>query len=876
MPTRSALVLGVTCLAILAGPHSCSEPPTPPEATSAKTEQPLRTDRYGDPLPPGVVARLGTDRLTLASMSNVLAFSPDGRRLAAHDSSENLQVWEVDSGKEILHLKLPTARDARSWATGLAFSPDGKAFAVRCRDDAVHVWETHSGKELHRFRGFQKLTTLHFSPDGQSLFATGRGSPILCWDLAGDGKPRIIGDFSSSSYLAFLRDGKTLTAANSDEHLKHTFARWNIDSGKEIGQHRLTSALHWGGSLSPNGEIFARQEEDGKSIILLDPLTGREISRAKDCDYPAFIVFSADGSVMTCTSKDGIVRIWDTATGKMRTRLKASSTKIDRIVLSPDGKRVALRGDADYAIHVWDVAAGRELHSFVGHRGGPLTITFRNDGKEIATVSRDGSHSTPIVTWQDWSLRRWDVATGVERAVTRADPKGSVSYTAFSADGRWLVTVIHDGTLRLWDVESGKIVRSWKVPTSESTTIWHDDKGGQIIFKTPNPLIREPVFSPDGKTLLTTQDAKIRRWEVATGKELPAFEVEDIAERETPWCQPSPDGRTLVVWRIGGRYPPVLLLDAANGKLKRRLPATRGGYSPPAFSPDGRTLAIIEVGEVTLWEVASGQLRGRLKGPMWVHALAFSPNGCFLAVGTYPEAPVVLWDPSASRIVGQLRGDVGRVDTLAFSPDGSRLVMAGYFPTVLLCDVAELCGKKKIEEIVKTAEPSAEELEGSWAELSGTDSVRAYRAIRRLGLSGPRGVGFLKARLKGDKPPDEQRIARLIADLDDDKFAIREKATAELEKLGLRAEPALRRTLEGEVSAEARSRITRLLERLGTLRELPPAPELIRLRVVEALEANGTKEARQALAELSEQATEEQLRQEAKASLERLSRRPAR
>jgi WD40 repeat protein len=885
MPTRSALVLGVIYLVLVSAPLSHCEPPAARDARSAKADQPVRTDRYGDPLPPGVVARLGTERLAIGN-GIFLTYSPDGRRLAAHNGSAQLRVWEVDSGKELLRVTTPTFMGYGTGMRPLVFSPDSKLIALACPAErvrnrqpaSVRVWEAATGKERHCFSGLQgQMAHLVFSPDGRHLFAGGYGVPLLRWDLVDGGTPKEYRDLRLVTCLALSREGKTLAAATGDQKdwRKRIFICWDAATGKEIARHALTIAGNWACSLSPDGGLFAAPDADGKNIALLDPLTGRELSRARESEYPALVSFSADCTAMTCSSKDGTVCVWDTATGKLRTRFKASSTHVDWVALSPDGKWLALSGMADYAIHVWDVAAGRELHSFVGHRGGPLSFAFLKDGKEIATVGRDGPHGTPIVTWKDWSLRLWDVATGAERAVTRADPKGSVSYTAFSADGRLLATVIHDGTLRLWDVDSGEVVRSWKVPTRESTTIWKDDKGGQIVFKTPDPLIQQPVFSPDGKTLLATQDAKIRRWEVATGKELPAFEMEDIAKLETPWCLPSPDGRTLVVWRIGGRYPPVLLLDAASGKLKRRLPANRGGYSPPAFSPDGRTLAVIEVGEVSLWEVASGQSRGRLKGPMWAHALAFSPNGRFLAVGTYPEAPVVLWDLSASRIVGQLRNDVGHVDTLAFSPDGSRLALAGYFPTVLLCDVAELCGKRKLEEIAKTTEPFAGELEGLWAELSGGDGARAYRAIRQLGLAGKRGAVFLKARLKSDQPPDERRIPRLIADLDADQFATREKASAELEKLGMRAEPALRRTLDGTVSAEVRSRVKRLLERLGTPQQPRPEPELVRLRIVEALEANGSREARQVLAELAKEATDTELMREAKASLARLSRRPA-
>src|SRR6516225_9168596 len=108
MPTRSALVLGITYLGFVAGPYSYSGPPTAPEAKPAKTGQPVRTDRYGDPLPPGVVARLGTERLMLYN-GTLLTFSPDGRYVAAHNSYNQLRVWETASGKELLRVTTPAS-----------------------------------------------------------------------------------------------------------------------------------------------------------------------------------------------------------------------------------------------------------------------------------------------------------------------------------------------------------------------------------------------------------------------------------------------------------------------------------------------------------------------------------------------------------------------------------------------------------------------------------------------------------------------------------------------------------------------------------------------------------------------------------------------
>lgn len=190
-----------------------------------------------------------------------------------------------------------------------------------------------------------------------------------------------------------------------------------------------------------------------------------------------------------------------------------------------------------------------------------------------------------------------------------------------------------------------------------------------------------------------------------------------------------------------------------------------------------------------------------------------------------------------------------------------------------MCDVAGLCGKKSLAEAAQLPAPSAEELEGLWADL-GSDGARAYRAVRRLGAAGPRAATFLEGRLKGAAAPDERRTARLIADLDSDDFARREKASAALEALGARAEPALRQALEGNPSAELRRRARRLLQRLSAAAERPPSPELVRLRGVEALEAKGTPEARKVLTGLAAGPASAPLTAEAKAALLRLAKRP--
>src|SRR5262249_15038696 len=149
----------------------------------------------------------------------------------------------------------------------------------------------------------------------------------------------------------------------------------------------------------------------------------------------------------------------------------------------------------------------------------------------------------------------------------------------------------------------------------------------------------------------------------------------------------------------------------------------------------------------------------------------------------------------------------------------------------------------------------ADELQKAWEDLGG-DAGKAYRAIGALAAS-EQAVPFLAKRVQPVAAPDARRVAQLLAELDDKRFQVRERASRELEGLGGLVGRALRQALAGQPTLEAQRRLTDLLKKVAPA---TPTPEEVRaIRVVEALEQAGTAAARRLLTDLAGGAAEARL-----------------
>jgi len=325
----------------------------------------------------------------------------------------------------------------------------------------------------------------------------------------------------------------------------------------------------------------------------------------------------------------------------------------------------------------------------------------------------------------------------------------------------------------------------------------------------------------------------------------------------------SPDGKAMATGNWEGH---VRLWDIATGKEQRLLKGHRNSISAVAFSPDGGTLASASADRtIRLWDVRTGAGLYRVEAPpQEVHSLTFSPEGRTLAFTANRDRRIHLCEVVTGKERAHLEGHEEQVNSLAFCPDGKTLVSGSADTTILLWAVP---GRR---DPGQKSSLRPEEFRARWDDLASLDARRAYAAIRLLSGAGQEAVAFIGKSCRPVPSASPEQVARLLADLDSNRYAVRARAIKELEGLEEGVAPALREARCGRPTLEVRRRLDLLLERLGV--PVRTGGRLQAFRAVEVLESIGSPEAEQVLKTLSKGVSEARLTREAKAALQRLRR----
>ncbi len=764
-----------------------------------ETKKP-RTDLYGDPLPEGAVARLGTLRLRHIDRVGVLVFSPDSKWLAS-GGPRGTALWEVQTGRLVREFQGPARHIGMGHeipageVKSLAFSPNGVYLAAGTTE-RWDVWDVASGKRLVAEGEWKGRTLVTFCKDSKRLLVYA-GEEIQVWNLSTGQKEHSFGVPANLKALSLSAEGDTIAAAAGK-----TVIVWTLSSGKVKCRLEESESPILELSFSSDGKTVTAINNT-KTLRSWDVATGKELRSFKIKGWP--LNFSPDGTGLLTAHTSGAtvqlatIQLLDTTKGEQLHRFDAGYHSATNGAVSPCGKMLALAHQlAPGTIQLWDIATGKLIHDFPGHRTGVTSIVYSPKGGKLATGG-------------DCSIRIWDLATG--RQIREFGyPHEYILCVAFSPDGALIATAGSGWKIRLWDAGTGTEL-------------------GQ--FEGHNHLVDKVAFSPDGTRLASASlDRSVRIWDVATTEELT-----HILEPEGHFrCVSfSPDGSSVAA---AGENTPIGLWDASTGKEQRRLVGANGVVLSVAFSPDGKLLACGESsetgGRVRWWDLLTGEeLRSVLANHEGVCQVVFSPNGRMLAATSIGEEGLRIWEVLSGKERVFLREPRWSV---AFSPDGDRVATGTIKPTTLIWNLIGAPG------VASSGKPK--QIEALWADLLHDDPAIAFGALSGLVGAGNNAVKLLAARLQPIPAADPARLARLLSDLDHERFNVREQASKELEVLAEAARPALEKALAAGPEGEQLARLKALWAKL----EGSPSPERMRtLRALEVLEYIGTTDAEELL-----------------------------
>ena len=382
---------------------------------------------------------------------NDLAFSADGRLLASASDDKTVRVWQVSDGKALRTLQIGHE------VCDVAFSPDGSLLATLTEGTTLQLWQVADGQPLGRVTAMGPVNAVAVSADSRLVAAGTEAGMVRVWQ-ASDGK--VVYTFTdlgaSVTKVAFLPSENLLAAGLEDGTLR----LWQVSDGSprpalSLGDDvsRLT--------FSPDGSLLAaavclRRDDAGNCTdeeVNLWRLPGGELVRTVEKGtlggLPYVMAFSPDGAVL------GVLR-WDTiylfqvSDGKMLSRAECDYegfwNPMGLGAFSPDLRWVAIAGEDPtdyYAYHgaILDVRQGKALSGDLYSYAYPLSQVFSPDGKLVAQGTREGA------------VNLWSAPDGSKVLDFFPVAAGRVNSLAFSPDGRWLVVGSSDGTVGLWGVE---------------------------------------------------------------------------------------------------------------------------------------------------------------------------------------------------------------------------------------------------------------------------------------------------------------------------------------------------------------------------------------------------------------------------------------
>ena len=468
-----------------------------------------------------------------------VAFSPDGRRLAAGGAfPEGQKLWDTEAEPGGLPLRIFPAH--RHPVSALAFSPNGGRLASASFDRKVNVFDTTTGELLHTFLHTGNVDCVAFSPDGRRLASAGEDKTVRIWDATtGREVLALRGHTGRCGCVAFSPDGRRLASASTDGTIRFWDATpLHGNEGQEIRTFTEHSDDIYTVAISPTDGRIASAGYDAL-VKVWDARTGQVSAEFPGHTAVVFCVaWQPDGRRIASAGSDGrrhSVKVWDARSRQEVLTIRAEQDRFAvpyfAVAFSPDG-RYLVTGKGNGALQIWDSQNGRAVATLGAHRSEIRGVVFSRDGRRLASASSDGD------------VKLWDVTRLTEKPTAlhtlRGRVPGACLNVAFSPDGRRLATGGEENTVKIWDVETGRGLHTlrghsgevytvafssednghWLASAGEDSAvkIWNSHAGTLVRnFRGHTGLVSSLAFTPDPEVRLLvsgSRDTTVKVWDM--------------------------------------------------------------------------------------------------------------------------------------------------------------------------------------------------------------------------------------------------------------------------------------------------------------------------------------------------------------------------
>ncbi len=579
--------------------------------------------------------------------------------LPSPEEKEDLRGWEWGYYWQRMHRDLHTFQHkGKGIVYSIAFSPDGKMLASSNGDGSIRFWDTMSKREMppgldeHNDEALSEVFSIAFSPKDSNLLAScSADGTIKLWDVAARRVRKTFSFGAAVNALAFSPDGKYLAAGDA----KGVLSRLDMASGRvtpwQGGKEDAINAV----AFSPDGRWLVAGYAPSGKIRLLEASSQRAIdlapSSAQGHIYSTAI--SPDNRALAIGRNDGTTEIWDIPSRHRVNTLHGHTDTVHGLAFSPDGKCLAT-GSWDNTIRLWNLAERKTIHTFIGHTSRVTCVAFSRDGSVLASGAGNEV--------KFWDTRRLEDNPRMLNWPVNLKMEGYAQELAFNANSvpnLW-IRKSHPSALTLFDLTDWRKRQSLEMPANPGSA----------------------AFSPDHKMLaMGSNDGTVRLQDLQTGKVKSCFPVDARAKerRQIDVCSLafSSDGKLLAA--ASGDPAVVTLWEVATQRLIGQFQHSNAAQRI-AFSPQGTLLAVANwQGHVFVWNYAAHTGKVEVKDVEgWaahsksVTDVAFSADGRTLATGS-EDHTVKLWNVATKREMITFRDHKEAVYRVQFSPDGRML-----------------------------------------------------------------------------------------------------------------------------------------------------------------------------------------------------------